>query len=439
LTLHPKLDDFFLDRNQEELVQEHKATGLIVENDIITDIHMHSKFSRATSSQMNLRAVADSAKIKGVSLLGTGDCLHPKWLAELRENLVETGSEIYEYQGTSFIISGEVNTVFSDSNGISHRIHQLLLVPSLSTAEGLAQKLGRYGDLSIDGRPTLNIDAANFVEEVLGVDEDIEVIPAHIWTPWFALFGSNSGFDSLEECYADKSNKIHSLETGLSSDPEMNWMISGLDKYNLLSNSDAHSHHPWRIGREVNVLSLSEVSYKSVLSAFRRGLGLKMTLEVPPEFGKYHWTGHRECNVSMPPSEALKLANKCPVCGRRMTVGVEQRVYELADRKKGYVPPNKPGFIKVLPLYEILEFIGKSSGHKPRKISELYDVLIKKYNNEYNILLNLPIKELDRIDRTLSKILDSLRRNSLKIKPGFDGVYGEIDVSAWTSMNKATS
>jgi len=265
------------------------------------------------------------------------------------------------------------------------------------------------------------------------------VIPAHIWTPWFALFGSNSGFDSLEECYADKSNKIHSLETGLSSDPEMNWMISGLDKYNLLSNSDAHSHHPWRIGREVNVLSLSEVSYKSVLSAFRRGLGLKMTLEVPPEFGKYHWTGHRECNVSMPPSEALKLANKCPVCGRRMTVGVEQRVYELADRKKGYVPPNKPGFIKVLPLYEILEFIGKSSGHKPRKISELYDVLIKKYNNEYNILLNLPIKELDRIDRTLSKILDSLRRNSLKIKPGFDGVYGEIDVSAWTSMNKATS
>lgn len=410
--------------------QENAARGVIEKDDLIMDIHMHSRFSRATSSSMDLRAIANGAKIKGVALLGTGDCLHPKWLAELHENLIESGSEIYEYQGIKFVISGEVNTVFSDRNGANHRIHQLLLVPSLNTAEELARKLRKYGDLSLDGRPTLNIDAANFVEEVLSVDEDIEIIPAHVWTPWFALFGSNSGFDSVEECYADKSNRIHSLETGLSSDPEMNWMISKLDKYNLLSNSDAHSHYPWRIGREVNVLSLKEVSYKSILSALRQGAGLKMTLEVPPEFGKYHWTGHRECKVSMPPSEALKLSNKCPVCGKKMTIGVEQRVYQLADREKGYVPPDKPGFIRVLPLYEILELVGKSSGYKTRKVAEMYDTLIKRYTNEYNILLNVPLTELDKMNRMLSNVLRSMRQNELKIKPGFDGVYGEISIQS---------
>ncbi|MEM3795031.1 MAG: endonuclease Q family protein, partial [Thermoprotei archaeon] len=239
-------------------------------------------------------------------------------------------------------------------------------------------------------------------------------------------FGSNSGFNTVEECYAERSDRIHSLETGLSSDPEMNWMISRLDRFNLLSNSDAHSHHPWRLGREANVFALGEADYKHLLRVLVRGEGLKLTLEVPPEFGKYHWTGHRTCGVSMPPEEALKRGNMCPVCGRKMTIGVEQRVYELADRKRGVRPNGKPPFIRILPLHELIMATTSSNTYTSKTVREIYQALIAKYDNEYTVLLDAPISGLQSLNPRLARLIGDMRNNNLKVEPGYDGVYGRL-------------
>ena len=411
-----RLDDFF----------EMKEKRLLEKDDLIADLHLHSKYSGATSKSMDLKSIAQAAKIKGLNLIGTGDCLHAKWLSELKTTLKPSDGEFYEYNGILFVVSGEVNTIFSDE-GKLHKIHNLIIVPSLEKADEMSKKLAKYGDLLSDGRPTLYMSAAELVEEATSIDNDIEIIPAHIWTPWFSLFGANSGFDSVEECFKDKSSKIHSLETGLSSDPEMNWMISRLDRFNLLSNSDAHSHHLWRIGREANVLRVMQPTFKMLIKALRTGEGIKLTLEVPPEFGKYHWSGHRNCKVALSPEEAMKASNICPKCGKKLTIGVEQRVYMLADRKKGFIPPNKPPFVKVLPLQEILKFILGSNSYTSKNVMRIYDSLIERYGNEYEVLLNAPINEIKSFNKELALIIEQLRQNKVKIKPGYDGVYGELE------------
>jgi len=312
---------------------------------VIADLHIHSKYSRATSQKMNINEITRFAEMKGLNLIGTGDFTHPKWLSELKSSLVEDGDTgVYKPvnapgSAVRFMITGEVSTIFS-WEGRTKKVHHLILTPNIETAEQINERLSRFGDLSADGRPTLEMTAAELVEEVMEVSTMNEVIPAHVWTPWFSVFGAFSGFDSIEDCYEDMSGHIHALETGLSSDPPMNWRLSRLDRYTLVSNSDSHSPYPWRMGREANVFELPRLTYGEVLDAVRRKDPERFlfTIETDPAYGKYHWTGHRKCGVSLPPAEAIKLGNRCPVCGRPLTKGVEQRVEELADRPYGFKP-----------------------------------------------------------------------------------------------------
>ena len=268
---------------------------------------------------MNIDGIARFAETKGLTVVGTGDFTHPKWLKELQADLDEMPSAglfrpAKTHSQTCFMITGEVSTIFI-SEGQTKKIHHLILTPSLETAMQINDRLTRYGDLSLDGRPTLEMTAAHLVEEVMAVSPWNEVIPAHVWTPWFSLFGAFSGFDRIEDCYQDMTKNIHALETGLSSDPPMNWRLSALDQYTLVSNSDSHSYWPWRIGREANVFNLDTLTYSKVIDAVRSKdtERIELTIETNPAYGKYHWTGHRNCGVSLPPHEAIKFSNLCPV------------------------------------------------------------------------------------------------------------------------------
>ena len=300
---------------------------------------------------MSINEIARFAKIKGLNLVGTGDFTHPKWLNEIQETLVlEPDISLYRVIGKTdspvrFMLTTEVCTIFNFENEYK-KVHHVILTPNLDTAVQINEAIGRYGDLTADGRPLLNMAAPQLVEEVMAVSGENMVFPAHVWTPWFSVFGAFSGFDSIEECYQDMSKHIHALETGLSSDPPMNWRLSRLDRFALVSNSDCHSFWPWRIGREANVLELERMSYREVVDAVcsKDPARFKFTIETDPAYGKYHWTGHRKCNVSLSPREAQKFGNICPVCRRKLTKGVDQRVEELADRPEDFKPGNVPGF-----------------------------------------------------------------------------------------------
>ncbi|MHC1628029.1 MAG: endonuclease Q family protein [Candidatus Nezhaarchaeales archaeon] len=403
---------------------------------IYADLHIHSRYSGATSDKMNIKELSLYAPLKGINLLGTGDAIHPLWLKELKENLEEIpGTGFYKVKGSSaelfFIVQTEVGTIH-EVEGKARRIHHVILMPSLEVAEQAVDVLGKLGDLEADGRPIFTIHPAELVELLLEIDKDIFIFPAHAWTPWWSIFGSIGGVNSLEECYGDKSHKIKALETGLSSDPEMNWRVSSLDRLALLSNSDSHSPYPHRLGREANVFNLDEPSYSELIRAIveKNPNKFLMTIEVDPAYGKYHWTGHRKCGVSMPPEEAIKIGNKCPVCGRPLTKGVEQRVEELADRPKGFRPPNSIGFKRLLPLAEIiaacLNIKGETKLYSGR-VWELSMKLINKFGSELNVLLNAPYDELraavpDKIANAIIKV----REGRVAIKPGYDGVYGQL-------------
>jgi len=292
---------------------------------IIGDFHIHSRFSRATSPALNLHSLAENARIKGLDLLGTGDITHRKWLAEVSEQL-EDNDGIFHLKGNKektpkFVITSEVATVFPHDSK-SRKIHHCLLLPDLESAKQLSGKLQQKGNLEEDGRPILNMTAAELVEILKGIASEAEIYPAHAWTPWWSLFGANFGFDSLKECYQEYHSEIHALETGLSSDPPMNWRVSELDKLTLLSNSDCHSAYPFRLGREANIFELENLTYSSLIDAIRRkGRGrVVSTIETKPEYGKYHWTGHRNCGVSFSSDESKKIGAKCPKCGKNMVI-----------------------------------------------------------------------------------------------------------------------
>jgi len=314
-------------------------------------LHIHSRYSRATSQKMCITEISRFARIKGLTIVGTGDFTHPKWLEELREELCfDPDTGLYKPAKTPespvyFMTTTEVSTIFNFGGAIK-KVHHLILTPDLETAVQINERLKRYGDLSADGRPTLDMSAPQLVEEIVEVSRSNMVIPAHAWTPWFSVFGAFSGFDRIEDCYQDMTKHISAIETGLSSDPPMNWRLSALDRFTLVSNSDSHSFWPWRIGREANVFELKKPSYSEVVEAIRKKdrSRFKFTIETNPAYGKYHWTGHRNCGVSLPPREAIKLGNRCPVCGRKLTKGVEQRVEELADRPEGPFGDNRHGF-----------------------------------------------------------------------------------------------
>lgn len=404
---------------------------------IIADLHIHSKYSRATSQNMDIPTIAFYAKIKGLDIVGTGDIFHPLWFNEVKEQLEETqkGSGIYSLKDkpnfkTKFVITNEVSTVY-EQDGKARRIHHCLLLPSLEVASQLIDALSKYGNLESDGRPILQITSPELVEIVKSICEEVEIFPAHAWTPWWSMYGANSGFNSIKECYQDKLHKIHALETGLSSDPPMNWRLSELDSISLLSNSDSHSPYPHRIGREANVLKVKELNYKEIVDAIRKkdSKRLLFTIETKPEYGKYHWTGHRICNISMPGDEAIKLGNICPKCKRKMTRGVEERVEELADRPKGYKPKDRPHFIYLLPLEELIAIINGGKSVFTKSVQIIYNKLINKFENEFNVSLFADLNKIEEVaGKEISITIKAMREDKINVIPGYDGVYGQIQL-----------
>lgn len=408
-----------------------------------TDLHIHGRYSRATSPRMNVNELVHYSLIKGLNLVGTGDFTHPEWMKELRNSLREIlGTGLFKPTGQTnrhiyFLITCEVCTIFNYNERIK-KIHHVIMTPSFEIAEQISDYLSKFGSLQADGRPQLKMTAAELVEEVINISRRNMVFPAHVWTPWFSLFGAFSGFDSLEDCYQDQSRHIFALETGLSSDPPMNWRLSALDKYTLLSNSDSHSPWPWRLGRETNVFELSTVTYDEVVDTIRKKdpKRFKFTIETNPAYGKYHWTGHRNCNVSLPPSEAIKLNNRCPVCNRKLTEGVEQRIEKLADRPPGFRPEGAIGFKHLLPLHEILASVLNIQTLSSVKIWDIYNALILRFGTEFNVLLEASFEELTQIvNPTIAEAIIRVRQDKVKIEPGYDGVYGKIKIFEEKSKN----
>jgi uncharacterized protein (TIGR00375 family) len=411
---------------------------------IIADLHIHSRYSRATSQQMNIGEIARFAKIKGLNLVGTGDFTHPKWLKEIQETLIpEPDTGLYKVAGNAdspvhFMLTTEVCTIFNFENE-TKKVHHVILTPSIETAVQINHALKRYGDLGADGRPMLNMTAPQLVEEVMATSSENMVFPAHVWTPWFSLFGAFSGFDSIEECYQDMTRHIHALETGLSSDPPMNWRLSGLDRFALVSNSDSHSFWPWRMGREANVFELERVSYREIADVVRRKdpARLKFTIETNPAYGKYHWTGHRNCNVSLSPQEAQKFGNICPVCRRKLTKGVEQRVEELADRPVSFRPSNVPGFMRLLPLSEIIATVLGVDSPSTQAVWKIYNSLIGKFGDEYTVLIDAPQDLLTEVAQApIADAILRVRAGSISVIPGYDGVYGKLVLGVGASAEK---
>jgi len=408
------------------------------------DLHIHSRFSRATSKTLTIRNLAAWGRLKGLSVLGTGDFTHPEWLAEIEDQLEEDGkglftlkdptgleSEIPTFDGeipgrARFMLQTEISSIYK-RGGKVRKVHNLVYLPDLDSVKRFNEKLGQVGNLASDGRPILGLDSRDLIDMVLECHPMAFLVPAHIWTPWFSLFGSKSGFDSIRECFGDYAEEIFAMETGLSSDPEMNWTWSELDRIKLISNSDAHSGE--KLGREANLFR-GEISYEGIYRALRgEGLGHKFlgTVEFFPEEGKYHMDGHRKCGVSMDPHETIARDGICPVCGKPVTVGVYNRVLELADREEPVKPVGAPGFTSMIPLKEVLsEVVGV--GPTSKKVNTLYMQLIREFGNELDILQRVPAEDLNKFACHLGEGLTRMREGQVIRKAGFDGEYGVISV-----------
>lgn len=409
------------------------------------DLHIHSRFSRATSKQLSLQNLAAWAGLKGVDILTTGDFTHPGWMAEIEENLVQedTGllrlndpegltKEIPWFPGqslpvsTRFILGTEISSIYK-RDGLVRKIHNLVFMPNLEKAQKFNQRLAQIGNLASDGRPILGLDARDLLEMVLEIDELAFLIPAHIWTPWFSLFGSKSGFNSLEECFADLSDEIFALETGLSSDPAMNWLWSQLDQYVLVSNSDAHSGA--NLAREAN-LFLGQTSYETIYKALKKpdqNTKFMGTIEFFPEEGKYHLDGHRKCKVVIDPRDKENLTATCPVCGHPLTIGVFNRILRLADRSEPRQPPKAPDYDSLIPLPEILaEILGR--GSKTKTVTRTYGQLLELFGSELSILQNIPVQEIHTYSPIIAEAIRRMRQKKVIRQPGFDGQYGRISV-----------
>ncbi|RLC40304.1 MAG: DNA helicase UvrD [Candidatus Nealsonbacteria bacterium] len=403
----------------------------------IADFHIHSKYSRATSSQMDLEHLDKAAKIKGIKVLGTGDFTHPEWFNNLKEKLEPAEPGLFTLKTpqstrpgvvdeTRFILTAEISCIYS-KGGRVRKIHILIFAPNFEIVEKINTQLSWIGNLKADGRPMLGLEAKELAKIVLNICEDCLIVPAHAWTPWFSIFGSRSGFDSIEECFEDYSKYIYSLETGLSSDPPMNWRLSSLDKITLISCSDAHS--PAKIGREANVFDI-ELSYNGIIEAIKKKDPQKFlyTIEFFPEEGKYHYDGHRNCGISCSPTETKKYNGICPVCGRPLTVGVLNRVEQLADRPEGFKPENAIPYKSLIPLEEIIaEALGLGVGTK--EVEKEYLSLIEKFGSEFNVLLNVSLSDLKLA--TLPEVAEGIsrvREGKVRVEPGYDGVYGKIKI-----------
>ena len=397
---------------------------------IIADFHIHSKYSRATSPKMDLEHIFESAKEKGITIVGTGDFTHPEWFNNLKNKLEPAEKGLYKLKGTDgsvrFIITGEISNMYK-RHGKGRRIHSLIILPSLESAEKINNILSSQGNIKSDGRPILGMDTEELLKIIIDVAPKALFIPAHCMAPWFGVFGSMSGFDSLEEAFGKNAKHIYAMETGLSADPRMIGRIPDGRKMTLISNSDAHS--PIKLGREVNVFD-TKLSYSAIRNAIIKKDKSKFlnTIEFFPQEGKYYYDGHRSCDVSMSPKQRKKVKGICPKCGRKLTVGVLSRVDELADRKDGFVPSGAIPYKSLVPLKEIIaEAIG--IGPKTKGVEKQYQMLIQKFSNEFNILLDVPFEELSKF--TLPKIAEGIKRvrsGKLIIEPGYDGKYGKVKI-----------
>ena len=409
-----------------------------------TDLHIHSKYSRATSRSLNLEELAIWAKKKGLSLIGTGDFTHPAWFAEIKDKLVPTDDgtfmlkpEIEREIGANvkFILTVEISTIYKKWDK-TRKVHHVVFVPDLQSAENFRNKLDAIGNIKSDGRPILGLDSRNLLETVLESGENSFIIPAHIWTPWFSVLGSKSGFDSIEDCYGDLSEHIFAVETGLSSDPEMNWHVSKLDKFRLVSNSDAHSAS--KLAREATVFDI-EPNYYSIMNALKTGKGYTGTVEFFPEEGKYHEDGHRKCNVCMTPEETKKHNGICPVCGKPMTIGVLYRVNELSDRKEIITPPETAGKVfSLVPLQEMIAEI-KGVGASSKSVTYEYERLINTFGSELAILQDVPVDEISKTSTLLGEAVSRLRQGKVIKHAGFDGEYGIIRLFEENELVKKNS
>jgi len=409
----------------------------------VADLHIHSKYSRATSRDMVLETLAPWAKVKGIGLLATGDFTHPEWLFLMKEKLEPMGNGFLKLKGgttvidgppfrglpvmgrpVAFILSSELSFIYS-KGGKVRKVHLMVLAPDFETVERINRRLQAVGNLVSDGRPILGLDARLFCRMIAETAPRAVVIPSHIWTPWFSLFGANSGFDTIEECFEEMTPSIFALETGLSSDPPMNWRLSALDRYALVSNSDAHS--PSKIGREANVFD-TDFSFKGLMDALRANDPARFlyTVEFFPEEGKYHYDGHRKCGVVSAPRESLKTGDLCPKCGKKLTIGVLHRVEELADRESGAGRPGRVPYKNLIPLNEVIaEALGKTP--ECQGVWDLYFRYIREFGDEHAVLTEVPVADLARVspDR-VPEAVDRMRKGQVTIQPGHDGEYGQI-------------
>ncbi len=399
---------------------------------IICDLEIHSRFARAVSKEMTIKNLETWGIKKGIDVIGTGDFTHPEWFTELKEELEEAEPGLYKQKGSGspirFLLSAEVSCIYS-KNGKGRRVHILLYAPSFAVAEKINAQLGWIGNLKSDGRPIIGLDAKELAKIVLDASPDCLVIPAHVWTPWFGLFGSMSGFDSLQECFDELAPSIYAIETGLSSDPPMNWRIAELDSKSIVSFSDAHSAP--NIGREATVFELKERSYQVIADSIRQKSAenrIAFTIEFFPEEGMYHWDGHRNCKTRWSPRDTKQHKGICPVCGKKVTVGVMNRVETLTQRPQGFNPGNRPPFKSLVPLAEIIgEALGV--GKLSKSVAAEYDRLVNVGKSEFNILLNIPEKELRAITQPMvAEGVMRVRAGKLQITPGYDGTYGIIKV-----------
>jgi uncharacterized protein (TIGR00375 family) len=384
------------------------------------DFHIHSRYSRGTSKSLDLQQLATWARIKGITVLGSGDFTHPLWFDCLKNELTESAQGLYSLKNVHpeifFILSSEISLIYKKKDKV-RKIHLLILAPSLAAVEKINFRLGQRFNLKADGRPILGISARDLSAMILDIDDQVLIIPAHIWTPWFSLLGSKSGFDSVEECFEDCAPNIYAVETGLSADPPMLASVSSLQRLTFLSNSDAHSAP--NIGREANELDCN-FSFAGIARAIRTGSIIK-TIEFFPEEGKYHYDGHRNCGISLAPDATRKLNGICPVCGKGLTLGVLYRAQELADQT---VKPRVP-FVYQIPLKQLLAHIFKC-GASSKKVDRYYFSLLDRCGTEFHLLQYLAVEEISKINEQLAAAIQAMRENRVCRIPGYDGVYGEI-------------
>ncbi|MBU2575670.1 endonuclease Q family protein [Patescibacteria group bacterium] len=408
----------------------------------IADLHLHSRYSRATARDLNIEGLYKHAKIKGIDLIGTGDFTYPQYVKEMEKELEPVGGGLYSFKrkhqikvnvsdeggilDPKFIITTEIANIYKRHDKV-RRMHTCVWAPGLEEVKELNKQLDKIGNIKSDGRPILGMDVADMVKLIWDVSKDFIIIPAHAWTPWFAIFGSKSGFDTIEECFGDLADKIYAIETGLSSDPPMNWRLSMLDNISLVSNSDAHSLP--NLGREATVFDLEDASVKNIKTALQKGKSNKNkishTIEFHPEEGKYHYDGHRACKFVCDPKQTKKLKGICPKCKKLLTIGVYNRVEELADRDK----PQKNGDYKyIVPLQEIIAD-AFAQRKNTKRVQETYDAMIEKIDNEFNILLKTPLDKIK--DFGIPELIEGIRRvreGEIHVEPGYDGEYGVVSV-----------